>query len=62
MSIRDYKYIGADEGFMYKLFYNPFANWVVEFIPMWVAPNVLTLIGFSFVFSIFLSLYLTYGI
>jgi len=28
-NLREFKYAGADYGFMYKHFWNPFANWCV---------------------------------
>ena len=44
--MKDHVYSGSDLGILYKIFWSPVANWLVEFVPDWVAPNVLTLIGF----------------
>ena len=30
----------------YKYCWSPFANWLVEFLPDWIAPNLITLFGF----------------
>jgi len=46
MKLRKHKYSGSDEGLMYKWFYSPIANKLVECLPDTVAPNTLTLIGF----------------
>lgn len=40
-----YKYAGGDLGLLYRYFYNPVACWLVEWVPRWVAPNVLTFLG-----------------
>jgi len=32
---------------------NKFWYWAVEFLPMWMAPNLVTLIGFSFMLSMY---------
>jgi hypothetical protein len=32
-----YKYQGGDSGFLYRIFYNPFALKCVEFTPEWLA-------------------------
>ena len=44
--MKRHKYSGCDEGIAYKLFYNPIATKLVTCLPDWVAPNLLTLIGF----------------
>ena len=45
-NLKRHKYSGCDEGIAYKLFYNPIATKLVTCLPDWVAPNLLTLIGF----------------
>lgn len=45
-NLERHKYSGSDEGLLYKWFYNPAANKLVTYLPDWIAPNVLTLIGF----------------
>lgn len=37
-----YKYAGGDFGLLYIYFYNPVAKWLVEFLPMNLAPNVVS--------------------
>ena len=41
-NIKTFKYQGGDNGFLYHLFYNPSAKWLVEKIPRWIAPNVVS--------------------
>jgi hypothetical protein len=60
-NLRNYQYSGGDQGFVFKLFYNPFATWVVGFLPEWLAPNVITTIGFFFSFLPFGYLFYNYG-
>lgn len=61
-NLRNYKYIGSDDGYLYKAFFNPLANLFVSYIPSYVAPNTLTLIGFGFTVSVFASMFGIYGI
>jgi phosphatidylglycerophosphate synthase len=51
---KHYKYNGADDSILAKLFLRTFWNWAIEFVPMWVAPNLITFIGFLFELSSFL--------
>jgi len=46
---------------MYIHLYNPLANKIVLYIPGYVAPNTLTLIGFLFTVSMFVSIFAIYG-
>jgi len=42
-----YKYVGSDASLLYKYFFSPCAQFLVDnVIPEWLAPNVITLIGF----------------
>jgi len=42
-----YKYSGSDKSFCYQYFFSPVAQLVVDkIIPSWLAPNVITLLGF----------------
>ncbi|CAD5207496.1 unnamed protein product [Bursaphelenchus okinawaensis] len=43
--LRDHKYASAGYSFMDDLCMQRFWNWVVEYYPMWLAPNLITLIG-----------------
>lgn len=45
-NLKQHNYSGTDEGFMYRCFYNPVASKFVTWLPDWIAPNLLTLIGF----------------
>lgn len=36
-NLRNYKYRGGDNSILYKIFINPFCNWAVEYMPMWLA-------------------------
>ncbi len=40
-----YKYAGSDRSLLYKYLLSPLADKLVEYIPEYVAPNLLTLIG-----------------
>jgi ethanolaminephosphotransferase len=61
-NLKRYKYAGGDNGIAYKLFFNPFALWLVDRIPVWIAPNLLTLIGFMFTLIPFIILFKDYGL
>lgn len=56
-----YKYAGGDNGLMYVYFYNPFARWIVERIPEWIAPNLITLCGFFFSAAPFFTIFSVFG-
>jgi ethanolaminephosphotransferase len=43
-----YQYRAKDFGKMYIHFFNPFGNWLVNYFPESLAPNVITLTGFIF--------------
>ena len=45
-NMKNYKSRGADFGLVYTYFYSPLADQLIRMTPTWVAPNVLTLIGF----------------
>jgi len=44
--IRAHKYSGADLGYSYVYFWSPIANKIVQRLPMSLAPNTITLLGF----------------
>lgn len=44
-----YKYSGVENSLCARLFLNTFWEWVVSKVPMWIAPNLLTLSGLIFV-------------
>lgn len=61
--IKTFKYQGDDPSYMYKYYNSPIAEFVLKhFIPRWLAPNVITVIGFCFTLTIhFLFFYYTGG-
>eukprot|EP00993_Chasmostoma_nieuportense_P000501 NODE_1461_length_1496_cov_69.593134_g1383_i0.p1 GENE.NODE_1461_length_1496_cov_69.593134_g1383_i0~~NODE_1461_length_1496_cov_69.593134_g1383_i0.p1 ORF type:complete len:433 (+),score=120.96 NODE_1461_length_1496_cov_69.593134_g1383_i0:67-1365(+) len=53
-----YQYKGQDRSLIYKHIYTPMNNWLIQWFPMWMAPNTITILGLSFViFSHLLMLY-----
>ena len=46
--LKNYKYKSGDYSILDKVL-TPYWNWCVEFLPLWLAPNLVTLIGFGFV-------------
>ena len=44
--LKNYKYKSGEYSFLDKVF-TPYWNWCVEFLPLWLAPNLVTLIGFG---------------
>jgi len=45
-NLKEYQYDGADLSILYKLALSPFAQFLVDhFVPSWMAPNLITLIG-----------------
>jgi len=55
-NLKKYTYKGVDKSFLSNHVLNPYWNWLVGFWPKWVAPNVITLSGFTLVFINFLTL------
>jgi ethanolaminephosphotransferase len=45
-SIRSYKYKSSDSSISYKYFMSPLCDYLVNFFPTWLAPNVITISGF----------------
>ena len=60
-NLKVYRYAGGDKGLVYVYFYNPVATKVVEYLPDTLAPNLITLIGFTFSTLPFLILFGNYG-
>eukprot|EP00299_Pterocystis_sp_00344_P011998 c5694_g1_i1.p1 GENE.c5694_g1_i1~~c5694_g1_i1.p1 ORF type:complete len:400 (-),score=38.07 c5694_g1_i1:17-1216(-) len=47
-NLKNYKYDGTDHSMYYQYFASPLAAWLTEtFVPLWLAPNAITLLGFS---------------
>ncbi|TDH68473.1 hypothetical protein CCR75_001427 [Bremia lactucae] len=44
-NLRTYEYHGADNSLVYKHVLTPMNNFLVELLPLWVAPNLITLVG-----------------
>ena len=54
----NYKYSGGDKSILYRCLINPFCNWFVNYLPKWLAPNVITVSGFFFnLFNLILTTY-----
>ena len=47
LGIKQYKYSSTNSSIYYKYVSGPLAAWLVDLLPRWVAPNVLTLMGFA---------------
>lgn len=56
-----HKYSGSDHGLAYVYFYNPVATRLVECLPDWIAPNLITFVGFLFTLVIFFPMFFVYG-
>ncbi|KAF1983853.1 Choline/ethanolaminephosphotransferase [Aulographum hederae CBS 113979] len=55
--LNEYKYSGVDHSLLSRYVLKPFyTNVVINCFPMWMAPNAITLSGFSFVVANFLTL------
>lgn len=48
-SIKNHKYAGADLSIFYTYVMSPICNKLVNYFPIWLAPNLITFIGFIFV-------------
>ena len=54
----NYKYRGGDNSILYRFVINPFCNWFVNYLPKWLAPNVVTVSGFFFnLFNLIITTY-----
>ena len=59
-NLLNYKYSGGDKSILYRLIINPFCNFLVKYLPTWLAPNVITVSGFFFnLFNLILTTYYT---
>eukprot|EP01006_Ploeotia_vitrea_P012649 TRINITY_DN3345_c0_g1_i1.p1 TRINITY_DN3345_c0_g1~~TRINITY_DN3345_c0_g1_i1.p1 ORF type:complete len:403 (-),score=214.46 TRINITY_DN3345_c0_g1_i1:126-1334(-) len=43
-----YQYSGADTSYYYRFVLTPLNKWAINFFPMWMAPNVITIAGMLF--------------
>lgn len=53
--LRAYRYRGIDKSPISKYILTPYWNWAVTLLPKWMAPNLVTLIGFLFVIAAYVS-------
>ncbi|CAG8482114.1 11282_t:CDS:2 [Diversispora eburnea] len=49
-NLRHYKYAAIDKSPISNYILKPYWNWAIGLFPMWMAPNLITLSGLSFVF------------
>ena len=55
-----YKYKGGDNSILCVYVINPFCNFIVEYFPKWLAPNVITCSGFFFnLLNLIITIYYT---
>ncbi|KAK9469096.1 CDP-alcohol phosphatidyltransferase-domain-containing protein [Lipomyces arxii] len=50
-NLRTYKYSSVDKSFISRFILKHYWNWAAELMPMWLAPNVITLIGLMFIYT-----------
>lgn len=50
-TLTEYKYRGEDRSITYKYIMGPFYNRLIHVVPMWIAPNAITFIGFILAIS-----------
>ena len=49
-NLKEYKYKSGEYSILDNML-TPFWNWFVTFIPMWLAPNLVTLLGLFLMFG-----------
>lgn len=54
--LKNYKYHGTDKSLIANYVMQPFWRYVVEFLPLWLAPNLVTLLGFFAIVGSYLLL------
>eukprot|EP01132_Coremiostelium_polycephalum_P000550 gene550-694_t len=54
-NIKNYKYNGCDHSIIANHLMQPFWRYSVEYLPMWLAPNLITLIGFIFILASYIT-------
>lgn len=58
INLKKYQYSSVDKSFLSHYVLNPYWNWLVTLFPIWMAPNLITLLGFFCVlFNFGLQLY-----
>ncbi|KAI8336590.1 CDP-alcohol phosphatidyltransferase-domain-containing protein [Chlamydoabsidia padenii] len=54
-NLRFYKYAAVDKSYITKYILRHYWNWAIELFPLWIAPNLITLIGLFFmIFNVIL--------
>jgi len=54
--LKTYKYQSVDKSFVSRYVLKHYWNWAAELLPLWLAPNLVTLIGFGFILTNVLTL------
>jgi ethanolaminephosphotransferase len=58
---RTFKYSGSDSSISYIWIMSPLAAFLVEYLPKWVAPNLITFYGFQFVLIPHIFIFFFFG-
>lgn len=58
VNLLDYKYHGEDYSLLAKYVMQPFWTWLAQFLPAWLAPNLITLIGLAAMFVGYVAVFL----
>jgi len=45
--LKQYKHNGNDQSILYKKVFSPISDKSLEYTPLWLAPNLITMIGFT---------------
>lgn len=53
--LKSYRYRGVDKSPISKYILTPYWSWAVTFLPMWMAPNLVTLLGFMFMIAAYIT-------
>ena len=53
-NLHTYQYKGSDNSLIYKFVLTPLNNFLIPFFPLWMAPNLITLIGLGITFANYL--------
>jgi len=60
-NVRNYKYKGSCDSLYYIYIQSPLCDWLVDKLPLWLAPNLITLIGFGFNLATYILMVYLYG-
>lgn len=56
-SLQNFKYNGKDLSLIYKYILSPLAEFIVTLIPRWIAPNIITMFGMTWMIISYMLLY-----